>query len=184
MKLLPLLFISLSLPITLLAMRLDEVSLKEFIANKRIVVEAGQKAGITPENNNLCAAYNFFVCATEGEIASFLVTENIQTKIDKLYTQVSAHPHYKMSLAYAHQEKTSQAWRNLRDTTARLLHEINESKGLVLPKEGGAASVLEANRTIDDLAAEWAIAESFLIYHARELERKSTGKDLPPMVIK
>ena len=162
--------------------RLDETSLNEFIETKKQIVAIAQN--ITDhKNNKLVSYYQAFSEFPPSQLGQILAQESMQVKVRELYNAVSAERTYQEALQKARHEKSNERWETFRQLNGKLLQKELSHKGVQHPEQDNTQLYLEINKELNPEAGAYAIAASYLIFHARQMQRSETGKPIPQLIL-
>jgi hypothetical protein len=98
--------------------------------------------------------------------------------MQELDDAVTKNKEYKETPTVNDDDTTWESWRIAR---GKLMLPLLQVKGITIVRP--TARFVEANPHITHEALTYYAASSFLLYHARQIQREKTGKDLPPLQI-
>lgn len=188
------------------AMNLDAKTIKEFIDNKKEIIEEcidcelqTNGAHYRDDQNNpredalyelkwhnkLFEAYYAISQMQPAQAETLIGSQDIQSKLQQLQAIAFASPEYHEKLAKAQLTNNPEDWQRWRYKAGDdLIKPFLKDKGLQVPEKRSTYDHVKANATISKETAAWLIAHSAFLYKNRDVQRVVTGQDLPPIKIR
>ena len=163
--------------------RLDETALNEFKETKKQLVAIAEKQVTDYKNNQLVKYYQAFAEWPNDLLSPLLAQESMQVKVRELYNSVSADATYQEALQKARKGKNDDAWETFRQLNGKLLQKELSSKGIYIPEQENTKLYFEKNKELPEKVGLYVIAASYLIFHARQMQRSETGKPMPQLIL-
>jgi|GEM_PF-6764254 len=175
--------ITLIVTISCSSMHLTKERWKEFIQDKKTLIQIGKEYLPNDwQNNNLIAKYQQLADKEDDQLTEFFGTPIMQNEIIYLYHAVYTKPEFlaarKNALANINGEK---AWDALRVKNGELLRGIAEGLHGITSKQPTADCYLATHANSNDKIINTELAKSFLLYHMRDFQEEKTGKKCPPI---
>lgn len=153
-------------------LELDRIALQEFLNNKKQIIQASQNA-VSP-SNPLFKRYINLSTLDEIAAAQEYAKPALQEKAKSFYTWLSSKPVYQNGLAHAKEKNTTEAWDAFRKGNAPLIMEDFQTRG-INPATASCEAFFNANAHLSEEQIEYVVAQSFVIYYIRQLQRQQTA---------
>lgn len=153
------------------SLQLDQKALQEFLANKKQMVQVSE--GKVPETNLLFKRYVGLSQLDEHELAYTYTQPTLQEKIKSFYSWLSAFPEYQSALAIAKTVNTQEAWETFRKGNGPLVQRYFDLNGIKTISTS-CADFFNGNNHLNAEQVEKVVAQSFVIYYIRQLQRQQT----------
>lgn len=127
--------------------------------------------------------YDAFSQLSISQLGAILSQESVQIKVRELYNTLNAQGAYREALKKALQEKNDINWKEFRMLNGKLLQKELSLKGVNHPEKDDTQQYLELNKELEPEAGGYVIAASYLIFHARQMQRSETGKPIPQLIL-
>lgn len=157
---------------------LDQKGVQEFRAAKQRLVELGKNVE-NCDKNSLFNHYMNLAQQDDNQLRSSF--DECHFAIKQLYDFACNNSEVKKKFSDALSLNTDMAWNDWRKTRGCLMRKILEEKGIVFAAP--SSQYIAANAHLKPEALKFITASSFLLYHARQIQREKTGKDLPPLIL-
>lgn len=154
------------------SLQLDQTALKEFIANKKTMVEVSE--GKVDSSNLLFKRYVNLSKLDEAETAYTYAQPALQKKAKSFYAWISSLPEYQTALAMAKTVNTQEAWDAFRKGNGPLVQKYFDENG-VKTITTSCADFFNGNAHLNAEQVEKVVAQSFVIYYIRQLQRQQTS---------
>lgn len=152
-------------------LHLDRIALQEFLNNKKQMIQASQNA-VSP-SNPLFKRYVDLSKLDEIAAAQEYAKPALQEKAKSFYAWISSKPEYQTALEIAKTVNTSEEWDKFRKGNAPLIMEDFQARG-ISPTASSCAAFFNANAHLSEEQIEHIVAQSFVIYYIRQLQRQQT----------
>lgn len=153
------------------AMQLDQQALQEFVTNKKLMISVSE--GKVDANNPLYKEYvslSKLDAASAGRVYSL---PSIQEEAQSLFDWLSNTCEYRNALAHAQKEKTTEAWEAFRKGNGPLIQRYFDENGIKTITTS-VADFFNGNAHLDAEQVEKVVAQSFVIYYIRQMQREQT----------
>lgn len=153
-------------------MELDQVAMQEFLANKKQMVQVSE-GKVDPHN----PLFHRYVALSKLDEAAARYEYNhpaLQAQINSFYNWLSGKQAYQTALATAKKENTPEAWDAFRKGNQPLIQEDFNARG-IKPVSTSCADFFNANSHLSPEQIEHVVAQSFVIYHIRQLQRQEAS---------
>lgn len=155
----------------LMAMKLDQKAMQEFLANKKTMVAVSGSKIKNPEKNALFKRYEQLSKLDEAAADQEYAHPIIQANAKSLYEQLSNDPTYQNALKTARIENTTTAWDAFRTGNGALIERYFDANGIKTIKTS-CEDFFNGNAHLDVEQVEKVVAQSFVIYYIRQLQRQ------------
>lgn len=163
------------------SLQLDNETLKEFLANKRQMVAVS--SSVDP-NNLLLKRLAELGELNETAAAQECAKPTIQNKAKLFYARLTAQPEYESALAIAKTVNTKEAWDTFRIGNQKFVAQYFQENGINIPQTKECADFFNRNPKLTSEQIDAVIAQSWVIYYIRNLQRKLTNIAPSPIPIK
>lgn len=155
------------------AMELDQTAMQEFIANKKQMVQVSE-GKVDPHN----PLFQRYVALSKLDEAAARYEYNgpaLQAQIHSFYNWLSGNPEYQTALAAAKKENTQAAWDAFRTGNHVFVAKYFQDNGIKMPQTKACESFFNENPNLSREQIEKVVAQSFVIYYIRQLQRQETS---------
>lgn len=153
------------------SLQLDQTALQEFLANKKQMVQVSQEK--VDEKNPLFKRYVGLSQLDEHELAHAYKHPTMQEKVTSFYQWLSSQPSYQSALAIAKTVNTQEAWESFRNGNGPLVQRYFDENGIKTISTS-CADFFNGNNHLNAEQVEKVVAQSFVIYYIRQLQRQQT----------
>ena len=153
------------------AMELDQASIQEFLINKKTMVAVSK--GLVDENNLLLKRFSGLSKLNEVAITQEYANPSLYAEATFLHDWLSKKPEYQSALATAKAANTNEAWDTFRKGNGPLIHQYFEQNG-IKTITSSCADFFNANSHLNAEQVEKVVAQSFVIYYIRQLQRNQS----------
>lgn len=152
--------------------QLDQTGLQEFIANKRQMVAVSE--GKVDSSNPLFKRYVDLSKLDEAATIQEYAQPALQAKVKSFYGWLSALPEYQSALAIAKTVNTNEEWDKFRKGNGPLVQQYFDQNGIKTITTS-CADFFNGNAHLNTEQVEKVVAQSFVIYYIRQLQRQQTS---------
>jgi hypothetical protein len=154
------------------SLHLDQTALQEFLANKKQMVSVSE--GKVNENNLLFKRYVNLSKLDQASTIQEYAQPALQEKIKSFYSWIAALPEYTTALSIAKTVNTQEAWDAFRKGNGPLVQKYFDENG-VKTITTSCADFFNGNAHLNAEQVEKVVAQSFVIYYIRQLQRQQTS---------
>lgn len=154
------------------SLQLDFVALQEFLSNKKQMVSVSE--GKVDENNLLFKRYVGLSKLDQASTIQEYAQPALQEKIKSFYSWIAALPEYQSALVMAKTVNTQEAWDAFRKGNGPLVQKYFDENG-VKTITTSCADFFNGNAHLNAEQIEKVVAQSFVIYYIRQLQRQQSS---------
>ena len=165
-------FIILFSTTSLFSMELDKIAVEEFMSNKKFMVALS--VGKVDENNLLFKRYVELSKRDESTFTHEYTNPEFQKKVKFFYEWISGSPEYQTAFQIAKTVNTQDAWDTFRKGNEPLVLKYLEQNGIKTITTS-CSDFFNENAHLDAEQIEKVVAQSFVIYYIRQLQRQQTA---------
>lgn len=157
---------------SLFSMELDKIALEEFMSNKKVMVALS--VGKVDENNLLFKRYVELSKRDETTIKQEYANSMLQANVTAFYNWISSDHEYQTAFAIAKTVNTQEAWDLFRNGNGPLIKKFLDQNGITSITTC-CSDFFNENAHLDAEQIEKVVAQSFVIYYIRQLQRHQTA---------
>lgn len=152
-------------------LHLDQTAMQEFLANKKQMIKVSE--GQVDNNNLLFKRYVDLSKLDEAATAQEYAKPSLQLLAKSFYQWLSALPEYQTALIVARTVNTTEAWDAFRKGNQPLVERYFDANGIKTITTS-CADFFNGNAHLNAEQVEKVVAQSFVIYYIRQLQRNQT----------
>lgn len=153
------------------AMELDQTALQEFLSNKKQMIVVSE--GKVDVNNPLFKRYSELSRLDPSTIIQEYAKPSVRGKVISFYNWLSNKPEYQSALAAARKANTDEQWNKFRKGNGHLIQGYFDQNG-IKTVTSSCADFFNANAHLNAEQIEKVVAQSFVIYYIRQLQRNQS----------
>lgn len=161
---------------------LDNDSLQEFIRNKQRMIEVSKETVVNPNQNTLFCAYQRLSTLDAVATRQECTQSSLATKIKSFYAFLNNQPTYQTGLHVAKTVNTDEVWDNFRKGNGPLFRDFLAPMNIFVATRK-CSEFFNNNARLGNEQVEYVVAQSFVLYYIRQIQRNHTGKSLKEIEI-